>query len=358
MQRKLVVSFGVIILFFIIILMIIGCDKKENINIVNSKIGLIKVPEKMNKTKISFLSGKLDVRKTINVNVGGMSDTECKPIKYNNKIYMVCNDMLKKDVDSKLITIDSKNNSYTLYNSAEYINDFYVDKHIYTISSKYNEQNVSYIERIGADNYEEDKFKLRISNIILTEIYVKGDYIYATGFNYNDITLFSKLYIINKSTMNIEKELDISQYIIDVTDMSIVNDTLYIGGRTKKNVYNEEIMSKELIKIDLKSYMCEKIYIGNNVGQMTVHKGKLYMSNYDSVLDKGNEICVYDIADNQSYIYELKDCVRDMMLKGNKLYVLGKENVFKYKINAQKDGKLKCIQEKKLEEEYISFLKN
>lgn len=351
MQKKIIVSFGVIIIFFGIILLLMGCSNKKEINMPKESIGIIEKSAFTNESYLSFYDDKLKHLKRIQLCEKSVGSVDCKTKKYGNKIIVLSNDLSKKNMDSRLLMIDKKSKKYKYFNSKNCINDMFVEDKIYTISSKYESENISYIEKIAKDLKVE--FRLRIRNVILTDIYIKNRYIYATGFSYNKEEISSKLYIIDKDRMNIKKELDISNYVIDVSDMVVIKNKLYIGGRTRRNRYKEEIDNLYLVNMDIHNYSFEREYIGDKVGQFVYKDNRLYFSNYDPVLDEGNTLYIKNMKTNIIKRNGIKDVIRDMVIYRDRLYIIGRKVLYKYK---SLEGAIRKDNNRGIE--YIGFLRN
>lgn len=211
---------------------------------------------------------------------------------------------------------DSDYSSYTPYRLNGSINDITAkDNKVYCTSTKYLDDNVSYV-----DVYENDSGminrvdRIDITGIILSNIDVIDEKIYGYGFNYNDRgKLFSQMYIINSMDMTICKTIDISDYIIDVTDSIIVDNKLYIAGRSSMNDRGEEVDNKNIIVMDVEDYSMNKIYIGDISNELLYKAGVIYISNYDKVLDEGNCIYGYNMVTEEIKKHIMGDKVDDIV---------------------------------------------
>ncbi len=352
MQKKIVISLGGVIIFFAIILLLIGCNKSSSIKINKGDLGLIEKNLITGNSVIRCYSKELKNLKSINIEERALGSVDCKTKKSGDKVFVLCNDTKKKTVDSKFIMIDLKKGKYNIYSSRECINEMYVEDNVYTISSMYQNENISYIHKISKDL--KPLFKLRISNIVLTDIYIKDNNIYATGFDYKNEEVYSKLYIIDKKTMNIKKEIDISDYMVDVSDMLIVGERLYIGGRTRRSSQKEEVDNVNLVSMNIQDYSFESRYIGDKVGQFLYENKTLYFTNYDNVLDVGRCIYAMNINTKNISVATLTDDIRDMSIFNKKIYLMGKNHIYRW--NSIKD--IRGIRKKNRYYENVGFLRN
>jgi hypothetical protein len=352
MQKKIIISLSSAIVFFVIILLLMGCNKSNSIKIDKDDLCIIEKNRITGNSFIRCYSKKLKSLKTINIEEKNLGSVDCKTKKSGQKVYILCNETKKKTVDSKFIMIDLKKGMYKTYLSNECINEMYVEDNVYTISSTYQSENISYIHKISKNL--KSIFKLRIQNIVLTDIYVKENNIYVTGFDYKDKEVYSKLYVIDKKTMNIKKEIDISDYIVDVSDMLVVKDTLYIGGRTRRSKQKQEIDNVNLVSMDLKDYSFETRYVGDKIGQFLYKNKTLYFTNYDNVLDIGRRIYAMHMNTKNISSVSLTDDIRDMYIYNRKIYLIGKEYI--YRCNNMKD--IEGVRNKNKNYENVGFLRN
>ena len=341
MQRRIVVSLGIMVGIFVIIILLMGCDK-ENLELKEGYIGVIEAADDCKYSGISWYDGELNYKGSKKVHIPNMTSTVNKTIKKNGKLYLISNDVNKTSTKSNVIIIDLKSDKrYFIYNSHRYINDMAVDEDLYTISCEYLGINVSFIDKIGDKNRK--MATLKIEDVVLSKIYAYEGMLYVTGFGYDaQDRLFSKMYIVDANSMRMVKSLDMSERVVDVTDMYACEGYIYIGGRTKANRNGEEVENKELVRMKLDTYKLEDIYVGDVVGQFieSVQAGGrkyIVFSNYDAVFDSGDMVYSLDIESNEVRKQQVADKVRDAIVDKGYMYVMGEKYLCKYDFRNEKE---------------------
>lgn len=334
MQRRIVISLGLLVSIFVLILLLMGCDR-DSIKLRTDCIGVIETADNYKYSGISWYDNHLNYMGCKKISIPNMTSTVNKTIKKADKLYLISNDTGKTSTKSKVVIINMKSNgNYKVYNSSRYINDMAVDKDLYTISSEYLGINVSFIDKIGDKNNK--IATLKIEGVVLSKIYAYKGLLYVTGFGYDDHDrVFSKIYVVDSSDMRIVNSLDISSYAVDVTDMYANDGWLYIGGRTKANSKGEEVGSSSLVRMNLDTYRIDDIYIGDIVGQFIEggqsDEGKyIIFSNYDPVFDKGDNIYRLDLKSNKVKTLQVADKVRDVIVDKGCMYVMGEKYLCQY----------------------------
>ena len=334
MQRRIVISLGLLVSIFVLILLLMGCDR-DSIKLKTDCIGVIETADNYKYSGISWYDNHLNYVGCKKISIPNMTSTVNKTIKKGDKVYLISNDTGKTSIKSKVVIINMKSNgNYKVYNSSRYINDMVVDKDLYTISSEYLGINVSFIDKIGDKNKK--IATLKIDGVVLSKIYAYKGLLYLTGFGYDDQDrVFSKMFVVDSSSMRIVKSMDISSLVVDVTDMYVFDNCLYIGGRTKANCKGEEVENRSLVKMNLDTYEMDDIYIGDIVGQFiegvqSDEEKYIMFSNYDVVFDKGDSIYRVDLKSNKVKKQQVADIVRDVIVDRKCMYIMGEKYLCKY----------------------------
>ena len=135
--------------------------------------------------------------------------------------------------------------------------------------------------------------------------------------------------------LKILKELDVSDKVIDASDMLVYKDDLYIAARTKRGEDGLEIDNKELLSMNIKTYKWKSRYVGDKVGQFVGTYDNndshyIMFTNYDMVLDEGNILYSMNLDNEHIGKEYLGDKARDVMLKDNYIYSIGEDSIRKY----------------------------
>ena len=200
--------------------------------------------------------------------------------------------------ENNLIIYNKEQDIYKTFSLEYKVNGLDVNgNNIYYIYTEHKGKNISYIVKNSHNYRKEDEEKVKVDHIVLTCVSVYGNDLYVFGFDYDKNGIFSKMYVYDSNNLRLKKEMDFSDYIIDVTGTCMNSDKIYISGRTaRKKEGNEyiETNNKYICEIDVKEYFVRKIYIGDISYEVFVKDSSIYVSNYDEVYDEGN--IIYEIS--------------------------------------------------------------
>lgn len=359
MQKRIFMSLGIIIVIFFVIIILIGCDicGNNNVDMKEECVGVIEIADGKQHSYIGWYDDNLQYKGRSKIKIPNITSTGCKSLRKDGFIYLVSGNT-KNSSKSTVVSINLKDKSrYKAYNSSKYINDITADGDLYTTSCEYLGTNVSFIEKIV--DKTQKKASLSIKDIVISKIYATGHRLYAIGFGYNEYKdserVFSKLYVIDTDNMRVIKSIDVSDKVIDATDMMLVEDDLYIAARTKRNENGEEVENKSLISMNIKTYCWSNRYVGENIGQFVGcnrisslnrntepkesksnnrNDGQdayyIMFTNYDAVLDEGNIIYSFNLDTGHLSKKEVPNIVRDTWIRGKCIYVMGDKEIRKY----------------------------
>ena len=105
MQRRIVVSLGIMVGIFVIIILFMGCDK-ENLELKEGYIGVIEAADDCKYSGLSWYDGELNYKGSKKVHIPNMTSTVNKTIKKNGKLYLISNDVNKTSTKSYVLIID------------------------------------------------------------------------------------------------------------------------------------------------------------------------------------------------------------------------------------------------------------
>lgn len=359
MQKRIFMSLGIIIVIFFVIIILMGCDISGNneVDMKEGSVGVIEIADGKQHSYIGWYDDNLKYKGRSKIMIPNIASTGCKSLRKDGFIYLVSGNT-KNSSKSTVVSINLKEKSrFKVYNSSKYINDITVDGDLYTTSCEYLGTNVSFIEKIV--DKTQKKSSLSIKDIVISKIYASGHRLYAIGFGYNEYKdserVFSKLYVIDTDNMRVLKSIDVSDKVIDATDMMLVKDDLYIAARTKRDENGEEVENKSLISMNIKTYCWSNRYVGGNIGQFVgCHKVPslicnteakenkrnndnerqdsyyIMFTNYDAVLDEGNVIYSFNLDTGHLSKKEVPNIARDTWIRGKCIYVMGDKEIRKY----------------------------
>jgi len=234
----------------------------------------------------------------------------------SNCMYAVCEKDNSNYSNDQLIVYDFKLGKCRKYDVGCVVNGLCADKNnVYYIDTSHNGENMSYITRINNPYLNGKKKKIYVDNIVLCNIDVHKDRLYVFGFDYNEDGVFSKMYIYDKNSLELIKEMNFSEYIIDVTDSLVKENALYVSGRSCRQIENGEFIETEnkyICRVSLDNYAVNKIYIGDISYEIKENKDKIYVSNYDEVLDQGSIIYEVDEKKGVTRKHHKKEKVKDI----------------------------------------------
>ena len=198
-------------------------------------------------------------------------------------------------VDDNIVIACNKDKKGYRYKTSGVVNDMCIDNEsIYYINTLYKGRNISVITRIPRENKDKAKItSLEVKDIVLGHITTYKDKIYAYGFNYNDEGVYSKMYVYKKRGFKLLREIDFSDYIIDVMKSDFYNNMMYVTGRSARKLDKGEyveIPNHYVCEVDLDNYDMRKIYSKYITRDIICSEQGIYVTNYDEVLDEGNKV--------------------------------------------------------------------
>lgn len=292
------------------------------------KIAVVQISSAKLKSYITFFDEDLNEISSMKINCGGLSQCWDFPKIIDNKVYMNVKgtDLWPK---SHIAQFDLKTGDYKLYNVHQKFNTcFAVDnKNIYAANCDKNANIIKY--EISSCSIK----KLVIPNMYITHMKIYDENLFAFG-NFSYPHNNSRLYIIDTKTMQIKKDVDITNCGYAQFDSIKINNDIYFSNYMQIENSISETDSNIIGKYNLKNNQLEKIILEHTCPkQIILYKNELIISHEDWH-GNGKHLSILNLETQNTKSIEIKNAPYQIYLSKDKIYSIDRQKLYKYDLNS------------------------
>lgn len=337
LKYKLLVGIFIFIMLVIICIQIIIKNDKKSASL-NYLFAAFDTTVQKNDSDLIFYDKDFNEIYKKNIPIGGISDSFIPPLEFDEKIYVAPNgNWFETDCD-EVLEFNKKTGNYISYKTNQFaVRSLAVsEKYIFTV----NEWNgVTVLARINKDSKEIKEIKFEGKSCSQIDVYDNNLYFFISyEENDEENECNTSLYILDIDTMEITKNIDISEYGRTPEATCMKDGVLYMPIQYTKAdeycglllMYNTQ--NGEMQKIDLNH---------KSPSNILVYKDSILIIHTDlvGVSREEHSVTFYNPYDNTLKNYTLKNCINYAIVKDDTLYTLdsSENSVYIYKINKTKE---------------------
>lgn len=311
------------VITFIYIVVIIFHSLKANVFNPDFRIGVVETNVSIPYSRIMFYNDDMEFVGEKNFNFGGLSASPSKPAcLYNGFAYMLCKGTYYVDSD-KILELNVENGNTKTYSLKQNHNNHMVVNSDYVFGV--NTMIDSTISRLDKHTKEIDTLTLK--NIMIDSLNIFVNTMYAFGSSENE----SYMFVINPYTMQLTKQIDITQYGSSQFFAIEYGDDIYFTSNTQFGKRKNNL----LVKFNIASEKFTAIPLEQSEPyQIVAHNNNLYISNA-SYSDRKN-IIVYDLISGEQKVISLQNNPQSIAISHDKLYSHDDYKLYRYDLQTFK----------------------
>lgn len=316
----------------IVILGLCGCQSTARTNVAentsNIKIGIIETTGYKNKSYIHFLDDDLNYIAKKENEYASLSEPFDYPIYKNGDLFVIPKGEFEKRKEKCILRYHLQSDRYEEYDTGlQSMNRMAVSKdYIFGVNTI---NNTSTIVRCSI-NQRSDTLSAQFPDLYISELVVLNETLYAI-FNSNLHEVF--FVELSVETLEIIHQYDITPYGSPCSFIEH-DDKIYISNQYADSISGEpstlltvfDKVNQTFSQINTKEQSPNNLVVLNDL---------LFISHYDRVQATGNQISVMDLNTNECNAYEFEHPVKQIASDGTFLYLLGENQIYKYKFENQ-----------------------
>ncbi len=345
MVQKMTVKMLAFLIIILVMIPFSSCSqRKPRSKIISDKrfLGVIETTGQDNKSFLTFYDKALIKQDTLELPFGSMGSYFDLPKVQDHYLYIVPRGIASIKDLSIVLEVDLSAGKYKTYDMKQpQINSFCVDDdYVYSVNTLNHQSIISQYNKT-----DEVLNTLEIGKIFIGKIDRYQDKLYAFGFGDDGMgSMQSYLYIIDPIQLTIEMEIDLTEEGQDQLGTISIQNNLYFTNALKYNQNRGEIPSTNLSQLDTKQHSITSISLQSTYPfQILEHQEKLYISHYNLVQGKGNQLSVYDPALKITEIHDFQHHLAQISIHDGHIYITDGEKLYTYIIEADTFRKVKEI---------------
>ena len=329
---------------FWVICMIGGCNGSKGLEskeLSNAAIGVIETTQSERDSRIIFYDSDLREVAELPLKYATVGEIFSNPVVYDGELYVIpqgYGDALDEEKVLRISLSDLSKAEYRIEQLA--MNCVSADeRYIYACSTS---PGVSYIARCRKeDGKVEEKEE---AGIFINNLVAYKDSLYVFGETMSGAEEGEQSYIhIYNSDFQLTDEIDITECGRSQYKALALGDEILFSNR-----YDARQEANHTISIfSLKDHTIETVALGECYPlDIVEYHGMLLISHFDAVDLAEGGITFYDRASKEEKYFKLGHGAEQMALKGQYLYILSEDNIFKYQV---KEMGLELVGQEKIE---------
>ncbi len=306
-----------------------ACNEVKEEATADREIGIIKTTGQKSDSEFVFYDEDLNELGSHKMNYATLGAIFDKPFIYDGKLFLIPQGIAKFKNEQKALEIDMTTFESIVFDIKQpAINCICAnDDYLYTVNTLNTSTYISACDRKTKEVKTEilDKIYALYINCDDEKVFVFGQLFEREDGSERDSIIF----VFDKE-LNLIKEIDDDDHCLSTHNSIITEDKIYFTSP-----YNKEDMPSNILNImDKESDEVKSVELEENYPLSLIKRDNiLLISHYNIVQGLGGGINFYDIDTGEQKYYKLGHEAAQMELIDDKLYILGKNQIFKYSIN-------------------------
>lgn len=319
-------------LFYVIVgtllVIISGCSKSElDSKSLDYKYSVIETTSQENNTYISFYDDDLKKIGEEKIKYGSMGNGFTLPLLFEGSMFIVPKGIATKKEHTFIMEYDLKDNEINKHNTGlQNMNSITINKDfIYGVNTMDFTTNI-----VQYNRDTEELIEIKIPEVYINYLSVQGDELFGLGEDLKEEGMNSFIYIIDSNTLEILKEIDITEIGHGCYDLIMKDNDIYFSTSYSIDGVNE-LPNSKLIRFNRESedfsiYELKEDY----PFQILEYKDNLLITHFDPVSVTGNGISIFNMEDESSKTINLDHNIEQLAIDGEDIIILGEGSFYIY----------------------------
>lgn len=321
-------SRSLFLIAMILLLVLSGCANSSlSMKNLDYSYGIIETTGQENMSYIYFYDDNLKKVGEEKIKYGSMGDGFALPIVFDNSMYIVPKGMYSQKELTFIMEYDLDGMEIEKWDTGlQNMNSIAVNKDfIFGVNTMDFTSNITKCNR-----QTKELSKIQIIDTYISCIEVYGDELFAFGEREESGEMKLSLYILDTNTLDILKEIDVSDTGFGQYDTVMKDNKLYFtASYSIDNIENQptdKLLEYNMENGEIKTYRLKE----NFPFQILEYKDKLLITHFDPVGVTGSSISIFDINNKTSESIQLNHNIEQLELDGEDIIILGNGHLYRY----------------------------